>query len=263
MTKLIIDADSLFFDAFSLPPEKISGFGPIKQVGPSAVPEEINDEIIAKGVSRARKRILEMGDRFYTGDIYVAVKGKNNFRYGIYPEYKASRGKGVTILRDLASYAIEEAVRQGFAIPAEGMEADDLARIWAEEARAAGEQFVVAHIDKDLDAIAGLHFNYRHNVTYTVEPEKALLVFYTQLLTGDASDSVPGCTQIGKVRAARIMEGAKGEEDMQVRVVDTYMSVYPEDWLEQLQLNGALLYLLKDHDDRFDCTKWSVIKELL
>jgi len=147
-------------------------------------------------------------------------------------------------------------------VAATGMEADDLVRIWAEEARTGAQDFVVAHIDKDLDMIDGLHFNYRHNVTYTIEPARALRVFYQQLLMGDSSDSVPGCKGIGKVKATRILEGAADESEMQSRVVHTYMAAHERDWFEQLQLNGRLLYLLKTREDFFDCRQWDVVRAL-
>lgn len=262
MSRVIIDADSLFFDAFSLPDLPVSGFGPIRQVGQTFVPTEINDEIIDKGVRRAKKRIKEMGDRFWTGDLLIAVKGKDNFRYQIYPEYKSSRGQGVTLLRDLAGFAIEAAIDEGWAIPAHGMEADDLVRIWAEEARRDGADFVVSHIDKDLNAIPGLHFNYRQNVTYTIDEARARVLFYKQLLTGDSSDSIPGCKGIGKVKAERILGAATEEGELQERVVEAYMEVYEDKWQEQLQLNGSLLYLLQTRDDVFSIESWEIVQAL-
>jgi hypothetical protein len=64
--------------------------------------------------------------------------------------------------------------------------------------------FCVATIDKDLDQIPGPHYNYLKSVHYDQTPDAAELFFWRQVLSGDATDGIPGCYRIGDARATRI-----------------------------------------------------------
>lgn len=259
---LAIDADTLFYDAYSMPKPSRYGFQPVRQLGKSLVPEEISDEILEKGLASVRRRIDQMGERLFGPELKIAVKGHNNFRHDIYPDYKSKRGQNKTILTDLANLTIDLAVDAGWATPSHGYEADDQVRMWAHEAELEGRAVVVAHVDKDLNCIVGRHFNFKGNFIYDVNAESAMAHYFNQLIIGDSVDSIPGARGLGPVKAARFLQSCETEEEYQEAVVEAYMSAHPDDWYESLQLNGQLIHLLRHTADHFTCDNWPVVQAL-
>jgi len=85
----------------------------------------------------------------------------------------------------------------------EGEEADDQLGI-----RAVQHNHIIATLDKDLDTVPGVHYNWRKQITYTVSETEAMHFFYTQLLTGDATDNIPGMFKmVGRRASKKIKEG--------------------------------------------------------
>jgi len=50
----------------------------------------------------------------------------------------------------------------------------------------------IATLDKDLYGVPGWHWNWRRKELFNVSPEDADRFFYKQLITGDATDNIPG-----------------------------------------------------------------------
>ena len=120
------------------------------------------------------------------------LSGKRNFRYDIYPEYKANR-------KDMARPIHLQALRdhlvdQWGATVSDGNEADDLVGI----VQCTTENTCIAHIDKDIDQIPGQHYNFNKGEFYTVSNEQGMRHFYHQLVLGDKVDNIPGFD--GKMR---------------------------------------------------------------
>ena len=109
----------------------------------------------------------------WADETYLAVKGKGNFRYNIFKDYKAARKDKPMEedLRNRLNEAYKYLIDKYKAVPADGMEADDLVSIWAFEARKADEDFVIAHIDKDINQIAGNHYNYNKKNYYFINDD--------------------------------------------------------------------------------------------
>lgn len=142
----------------------------------------------------------------------IYLTGDGNFRYEIYPEYKAHRLKTPTPqhLKDVKAHV----ERTWGAIVAEGCEADDLIGLRQTE------DTCICSIDKDLNQIPGKH--YHPGITrlgkwivephfYEVSPEQALHFFYYQLLVGDSTDNIKGAVGIGPKRAENILTGCTTE----------------------------------------------------
>ena len=87
-----------------------------------------------------------------------------------------------------------------------GVEADDAVSIFAHNYHERGipERLVIATIDKDLDQIPGLHYNYMQKVHYAITPTEAERFFVYQILAGDATDNIVGVWRCGDTAANRI-----------------------------------------------------------
>lgn len=140
----------------------------------------------------------------------VLVFGSSaSFRYGVWPQYKANRKK----YRKPAGYGqlVDWVARAG---PARGwltarlpdIEGDDVLGVLYEP----GD--VIASIDKDMLTLPGLHL--RDGEITEVSRLDADLAFYSQALTGDATDNYPGCPGCGPVAAAKVLAGCTTELQM-------------------------------------------------
>lgn len=203
-------------------------------------------------------------DTVYCEEYLMTVRGENNFRNYLYPEYKLNRHADpnkqnhfVPILRKLAA-------AEDLAIEAHGREADDLMRIWAEQCKAHEIDYVICSIDKDLKCIPGKHWLMHHKKLIEVSPEEALRHYYEQLLKGDPTDNIPGVPRVGEVKASKILAPYNTEEEFQEQVVEQYLIAYGEEhWKDYLLSNGKMIHLQKHPDDYFTLENWPIVKELL
>ena len=165
---------------------------------------ETNQKRAQKGLDDYVSNIIELVD---VPEAYVYVKGKNNFRYQIDPEYKANRRKSMDPevmerVEMLYAYAKEQYINS------DGAEADDYVSIHAYDLMSEGKNTVIAHIDKDLNMIPGWHYNFQKKEFYFVAPEESFTFLIRQLLMGDMSaDNIPGLKGIGESTAARYLHG--------------------------------------------------------
>lgn len=225
--------------------------------------KEEDREYLEESWENLKKDLQTLLDSVYCTEYLMAVKGPGNFRNLLYPEYKLNRHADpnkqnvfVPVLRRLAA-------AEDYAIESAGREADDLLRIWAEQARAAGDEYIICSIDKDLKCIPGIHWNMKKNELFTVTEDQATRFYYEQLLKGDPTDNIPGVPRVGEVKASKLLAPFEKEEEFQEIVVDQYINAYGDDWYSYLNSNGKMIYLQKHPDDYFSCREWPVVKELL
>jgi hypothetical protein len=180
-------------------------------------------------------------------DRYQAyISGSENYRYAIDPTYKANR---VDVVRPLWLQPVREhLVLNWNAQVCDGIEADDMLGI---EQTQAGEETIIASIDKDLKQIPGRHYNFVLNEFDHVSPRQALLNFYTQLIMGDKSDNILGYD--GKMRQKipqflyPIMEQLHQCES-ESTMFETVREIY-ELGDNALLRNGQLLYIQRCEGD--------------
>lgn len=176
------------------------------------------------------------------------LSGGKNFRYDVYPEYKANR-------RNTARPIWEQEVKQYLienwqANVTDGLEADDMLGIrHLEEAGT-----ILCHQDKDLNQIKGLHYNWesrrlgvviRERQWYTVSPEDADYWFFYQLLVGDTTDNIKGVVGIGPKKAAGILHGCENNQERYEAVAARYASE------EELDMNARCVYIMRKHNDHW------------
>jgi 5'-3' exonuclease len=187
-------------------------------------------------------------------EIKLFITGENNFRYGIYPEYKANRLK--TPRPKFLEVCKQHLVDHWGAIRSDGCEADDLLGIEQTANHNAGVESVIISIDKDLDMIPGWHYSpeitrlgrvVKQARRYIVSPNESIRFFYWQLLIGDkGTDNIPGAVGIGPVKAEKIL-GADYKSGLEYynSVID-YFSCE-----EELDMNAQCLYIWRQPNDNW------------
>ena len=173
--------------------------------------------------------------------------GDNNFRYNVYPEYKGNRKASYRPLweKEVKQYITEKWEANW----TDDIEADDMLGIRQLECT----DTILAHLDKDLNQIKGLHYNWelrrlgevvREKRIYTVSNEEADYWFFYQLLVGDTTDNIKGVQGIGPKKAAGILHGCESNRERYEAVLGRYSSE------EELDLNAQCVYIhrkLGDH----------------
>jgi 5'-3' exonuclease len=131
---------------------------------------------------------------------YIFIGGKGNFRYKVFPEYKANRKDVVKspLLPFIREYMIEELK----AIESHGGEADDYIIDGISECSG---NCVVSSIDKDVlyhsPNIPLYDYRGYNDVLgefKSISTNQSRLARATQLVTGDSTDGVPGAKGVGK-----------------------------------------------------------------
>lgn len=187
-------------------------------------------------VQKILGNLLSSGGEEVTGyQLFLTSQDKDNFRYGIYPEYKTRPAPRPVHYNALRTYLI----RNHGATVVSGEEADDRIGI---EATNRFPSAIIVSIDKDLKQIPGHHWNFvKEEYTYVTQ-EMGLKWFYEQLLQGDTTDSIPGIDGIGKKYAKDVIAPLQTEQDMYLACCAMYREAYPDqDWHSILVRNGQLL----------------------
>ena len=113
---------------------------------------------------------------------------------------------------------------------------------------------VICTIDKDLGTVPGLHFNFNSPNTgvYEISQTVADYNFLTQTLTGDSTDSYPGCRGIGPVKAERILQDMDRAPWPLLygwhRVVEAYMKAGPNENVALTQARCARILRGNEYD---------------
>ncbi len=196
------------------------------------------------------RKIIEdtIADTF-ADETYIAIKGKGNFRYDIYSGYKSSRKDRLDDkLKERLNDAHTYLVNDWSAIQSDGMEADDVVSIWSYEAREAEQDFVIAHIDKDINQVPGNHYNYNSKQIYFVDDEVADMNFCTQLLIGDNGDDIPKVKRGYGIKTAQKALAETTYDNRMDTVVDEWQRLYGKGWEKQLNMVGNLIYMKRTWD---------------
>lgn len=180
--------------------------------------------------------ILEQTVLFPDPDDYqVYLTGSGNFRHDIAKShvYKGNRKEADKPIH--LPHVRQYLINNHRAIVSNGEEADDLIAI---EATRLGPSTIVASIDKDMLQIPCRHYNFNKNLWTDVGEWDGLKFFYKQILMGDAADNIIGLYKVGPVRADKMLDGCKTEQDLYDRCVAAY-----SDDKDRVIENARLLWL--------------------
>jgi hypothetical protein len=155
--------------------------------------------------------------------LVVYLTGVGNFRNGIATRatYKGNRSGTVppAHLKALRSHLVSKWA----AVLSAGEEADDLIGIEATKSQGSS---VICSIDKDLRQLPGRFYDFVNKEEVTISPKEAWLNFYSQVISGDSTDNVPGLTGYGPVKARKALEGLKNNRACWLKVLELYKAEF-------------------------------------
>jgi hypothetical protein len=225
-------------------------------------------QIVKQSLSQTYQAIEDkVGEKL---TIRAFLSGKTNFRQSIAVTrpYKGNREENTkpTYYDAIGEYLLSN----WEAVTTADYEADDAIGIEAMAARERGESVVVVSNDKDLDQIPGWHYNWVTKEFYEVSPKEAKTNLFTQILTGDSTDNVPGLPGVGPATAAKILKECSTPIEMVDACYQAYRDYFVnkdkhlltqqirpyDDWASEYMFEQAqLVYILKRPNEFWDLTK--------
>lgn len=149
----------------------------------------------------------------YNHSVNLILSGKESFRKEIDPEYKANRKnkpkpKHFELIRQ---HMID---KHAATVSKNGYEGDDVLGFLQRTGSDYPSDTVIVSIDKDLRMIPGYHYHMDDRTLTYVLPYEGMRAFYTQMLTGDATDNVSGIEGVGPVNAKKLLKDCITEQQM-------------------------------------------------
>lgn len=191
----------------------------------------------------AKTTLEALVERFKPAQVKVVLTGPGNFRdtLAVSKPYKGNRLEAKPKHYNAVA---EYLVSQWGAAFVRGYEADDAIGV---ELSHNPKGAISVSTDKDLDQIAGWHFNWVDGNLYEVSRRDADFALYTQILAGDSTDNIGGVPGIGEAKARAILEGAKNRAELCERAWTTYKDhgLSREYFLEQ----ANLVYIWREWGD--------------
>lgn len=219
---VLIDADSILHYALYAGKDEYGNKNPVYT---------INDlELLQGRVSEfIYKTINNIEEYFTITQYYLFVKGKNNFRKELYPEYKATRKPVDPIINHLYEYIIS--VHN--AIESHNAEAEDYVFTFFNKLE--GKDVIICHVDHDLEEIPNvILYNYKKN-TWKYNTEKdALWSKYSKLVIGETGDNANFCPRIGKKYFERVFHKDMSVDEYEEKVYETYVLA----WSTKVKVRG-------------------------
>ena len=179
-------------------------------------------------------------------DYIMVFSDKTNFRYEIFPDYKANRKnkRKPVALKQITKWFFEN--RNG--ICWKNLEADDVIGIMC----CNNDQYVAVSGDKDFYTLPCIFFNFLKDETSHSTLEEADYNHLVQAMSGDSVDGFSGASGIGPKIAQKLLD--KNGATWQT-VVEAYAS--KEQTEEEALLNARLSYILRNETE-YDKKKGTV-----
>jgi len=203
-------------------------------------------------IKNTLKRLSNYGEL----KLWLTASDHSNFRYGII-ETEGPRGMGYKAGRPPRPVhyqaAREYLINKCGAEEIHGYEADDALCMYQ------NSDTIATHIDKDINMVVGRHLNWV-TMEFYESPEglgtlelndkrkvvgRGLKFFYHQLLTGDATDNIPGVKGFGPISAYKVLEECLTEEECRSIVNNIYLAKFGEGYERRLAEVADLLWMVR------------------
>lgn len=204
----------------------------------------------------------------------IYLTGKDNFRNDI-AKRKPYKGNRKDVVKPYHYRNIIVYLKSVYgAIVVEGMEADDAMCI-EQTKRLEAKDTIICTRDKDLRQCPGWHYGWESGKQGEFYPrwvdelgeleknEKGKVVgtglkfFYTQILTGDTVDNIPGCPKIGPVKAYNALADLNTEAELYQTVLDFYLDAYDDETAEaEMYEQAQLVWMVRELDPDGNPIMW-------
>lgn len=177
--------------------------------------------------------------------LYIFIRGKNNFRKELYPEYKANRPEKHPLTNKLYEYM--KVAHQ--AIESEGCESEDMVFTLSKKIDHNG---IILYVDHDLEEIPSILYNYGKNKWKKVSEKEGLYNLYKKLCLSEPGDGVKTTPGIGIKYFEKHFKIDFTIEQYEEALWNCYKKAWKGDEVkakEQLELAKNLL-MLKDMDKK-------------
>lgn len=218
--KALIDADIVAYRAAQVNQKPVITFD--ETTGEKIEGIEVNFEGACKFADSLIKRIKQTT---WSDTLILCFSdaSENNFRYKVLPTYKHNRiGKSKPLLLSKVREYLQSKYTYNLM---QNIEADDVLGLLQDSFK--DDTTVLCTVDKDLNQIVGLHYNWDRDDLYEVSKAEGDYMFYFQILNGDTGDGYKGCKGIGKVLAQKHLpngEDILDKYEVWSRVVSLYES---------------------------------------
>jgi hypothetical protein len=204
-------------------------------------------------IKNTLRRLSKHGDL----KLWLTASDHSNFRYGIIETegprglgYKAGRPPRPVHYQAARDYLIDKCGAEEI----HGYEADDALCMYQ------NSDTIATHIDKDINMVVGRHLNWV-TMEFYESPEglgtleinekrkvigRGLKFFYHQLLTGDATDNIPGVKGMGPITAFKVLDECLTEEECRTIVNSIYLAKFGEGYESRLAEVADLLWMVRD-----------------
>jgi 5'-3' exonuclease len=250
----LIDADTVAFTACLNVEEETEEFNEETQEFDTVFASDL-EAAIEKAEEKLQKILERTG--CLTCELHFTA-GRENFRYAIFPEYKANRtGRAPLFLKEVKEALLE---RYPGSI-AKGWEADDIV-VYLKNKEP--DKYMMVAVDKDvLHCLPGTHFNYYESSLYnidmkfiTVTEEEAKIWPYLQCIYGDKTDNIPGCKGIGKARAKKFVREGMSHDELWEGVVSAWNSKGMTEEDAQLTMQLVNMHCLVEEEGKYMIKLW-------
>lgn len=218
------------------------------------------DTFAIKILKNMLKRLKSVGDL----RLFLTANDKSNFRNTVAKTpgpkgegYKAGRPSRPMYYNVCRDYLLSQKATEVY-----GMEADDALGIYQ------SGNTVAVHQDKDINRIAGRHYNWKTLDRYIVTQPGSLglkqtafgakkLVgignawFFAQMLLGDRTDNIPACGKgMGDLKVYKLLMDCLTEQDYYAIVKEKYQQAYEDSWSAVMNEIADLVYIMDSEQIR-------------
>ena len=170
--------------------------------------------------------------------------GNYRERIATVAKYKGNRDfvARPTYYKEVTDYLVEKYGAE-YAV---GQEADDSLGISLTSISGA----VCVSFDKDLLQVPGRHYNWVEKTECVVGVAEGKRRFWQQVLSGDATDNVPGASGIGAKKAEQLISGVRGDKEAWNAVLEVYTEIYgKEEGYKRALETARLVYIRRKPEE--------------
>ena len=205
---------------------------------------------------RADSLIRQILETLGCPDYWLFLSGQTNFRYAIYPNYKANR-------RDVVRPKWLQPTREYLCVEwradvTDGIEADDAIGIKHTELTAVNFNPIICSLDKDFRQIAGEHYNFVKEELSQVSELDAIRNFYKQLVLGDKGDHIPGFDGVFRQKPTIYINTVFDEIDLATSPKMMYNIVRSCYKTPDLMRNAQCLYIRRKEGEEWEFPTGSI-----